>query len=121
MASKRMKQVSGLLKSEISLILQTRLKDPLVGFTTLTDVVLSKDLRIAKVYISVLGSEQQKQETLKGLERARAFIQSELSTRVRLRYTPVLHFFLDESVTYGMHIDRILSGICPDTSDSTVD
>lgn len=119
MPSKRLKQVSGLLKSEISHIMQTRMKDPLVGFTTITDVVVSNDLRIAKVYISVYGDDQKKQDTLRGLERARAFIQAELSTRVRLRYLPVLHFYMDESVTYGMHIDHLLDGIRDAESEPT--
>ena len=119
MPSKRLKQVSGLLKSEISTIMQTRLKDPLVGFTTVTDVVVSNDLRIAKVYISVYGDDQQKQDTLRGLERARAYIQSELSSRVRLRYMPVLHFYLDESLAYGMHINRLLDKIQNEETEPT--
>ena len=109
--SKRSQKVAGLLKTEISNIIQTRLKDPLVGFVTITDVVLSDDLRIAKVYFSVLGDETQKEKSLKGLERAKAFIQNELGSRVRLRYLPILQFYFDESWNYGTKITRILKDL----------
>ena len=113
---KRSRKVAGLLKAEISVIIKTRIKDPLIGFVTVTDVVLSDDLRMAKVYVSVLGDEVQKQNSLKGLERARGFIQRELGSRVRLRYLPVLSFYLDESLSYGENIDRILWSLHLDES-----
>ena len=113
---KRPQRVAGLLKTEISNIIQTRIKDPLVGFVTVTDVVLSEDLRLAKVYISVLGDETQMENSLKGLQRARAFIQKELGSRIRLRYLPVLAFYLDESLAYGANIDRILRDLRLDES-----
>lgn len=115
---KRSQKVAGLLKAEISNIIRTRIKDPLIGFVTITDVVLSDDLRIAKVYFSVLGEESQKENSLKGLERARTFIQNELGSRVRLRYLPILRFYLDESWTYGSNIDRILHKLQLDESST---
>jgi len=111
MIGKRSKRVAGLLKIEISKIIQTRIKDPLVGFVTITDVVLSDDLKIAKIYFSVLGDDVKKANSLKGLERARSFMQNELGARVRLRYLPELRFFLDESWNYGANIDRILENL----------
>ena len=111
MAVKRSKKVAGLIKIEISRIIQTRLKDPLVGFVTITDVVLSDDLKIAKIYFSVLGDEVQKTNSLKGLKRARSFMQNELGSRIRLRYLPELRFFLDESWSYGAKIDQILENL----------
>ena len=111
MVGKRSKKVAGLIKIEISRIIQTRLKDPLVGFVTITDVVLSDDLKIAKIYFSVLGDEVQKANSLKGLQRARSFMQNELGSRVRLRYLPELRFFIDESWNYGANIDRILENL----------
>ncbi len=104
----RSQRIAGLLKSEIGDIIGKRIKDPLVGFVTITDVVLSDDLKIAKVYFSVLGDESKKKDSLKGLERARVFIQNELGQRVRLRYLPILRFYLDESWNYGARIDRII-------------
>lgn len=118
MPLKRSQKVACLLKAEISNIIRTRIKDPLVGFVTITDVILSDDLRIAKVYFSVLGEEPQKENSLKGLERARTFIQNELGSRVRLRYLPILRFYLDESWTYGSNIDRILHKLQLDESST---
>ena len=110
-AVKRSVKVAGLLKAEISRIIQTQIKDPLVGFVTITDVVLSDDLKIAKVYFSTLGDEAQQKDSLKGLERARAYIQNELAARVRLRYLPVLRFYADGSWAYGSKIDRIIDDL----------
>ena len=117
--TKRSKKVACLLKTEISDILRTRIRDPLVGFITITDVILSDDLRMAKIYFSVFGDKTQKENSLKGLERARPFIQGELGSRVRLRYLPILTFYLDESWTYGTNIDRILHNLHLDNSSST--
>ncbi len=116
MSLKRSKKIAGILKAEIGDILQTRIQDPLIGFVTIMDVVLSQDLRMAKIYFSVLGDENQKKNSLKGLERARSFIQNELGTRIRLRYLPVLRFYLDESWVYGSNIDRILHQLQSDNS-----
>ena len=86
---------------------------------TITDVVLSDDLRIAKVYFSVLGNEDQKNNTIKGLQRATTFIQNELGTRVKLRYLPILHFYYDESWEYGSRIDSILDSLHLDESENS--
>ena len=118
MQGKRAHRIAGLIKSEIGNIIYKKLKDPLIGFITITDVVLSDDLRIAKVYFSVLGEEDQKNNSLKGLMRARSFIQNELGNRVRLRYLPILHFYLDESWEYGSNIDRLLNGLNLDNASS---
>ena len=114
----RSRRVAGLLKSEISDIIRERIKDPLVGFVTITDVVLSDDLKLAKIYFSVFGDEGTKKDSLKGLERARTFIQNELSHRVHLRYLPVLRFYLDESWNYGARIDRIIDDLQHDESST---
>jgi ribosome-binding factor A len=119
MPTKRSQKIAGLLKAEISNIIQTRLKDPLIGFVTITDITLSDDLRIARVYFSVLGEATQKEKSLRGLERAAAFIQNELGSRVRLRYLPVLHFYLDESWSYGEKIDAILRDLQLDEPTTT--
>ena len=104
----RLQKVAGLLKAEISNIIQTRLKDPGIGFVTLTDVTLTRDMRTANVYFTVLGEKEQAAATLEGLERARPFIQNELAARVRLRYLPVLRFFHDSSLEYSCRIENIL-------------
>jgi ribosome-binding factor A len=108
MAVNRTEKVAELLKEEISDVIRTRIKDPGVGFITITDVVVSKDLRIGKIYVSVLGSEEEQVRSLHALQRARSFIQREVGTRVRLRYLPVIQFYLDKSWEYGAHIDQLL-------------
>ena len=119
MPTKRSQRVAGLLKSEIGAIIQKKIKDPAVGFVTITDVTLSDDLRTARVYVSVLGDQSQKEASLKGLERAKIFIQNELGSRVRLRYLPILQFFIDETWDYGERIDRILRDLHIDENPST--
>lgn len=111
MQNKRSKQIAIQIKNEIGHLLQTRVKDPLIGFVTITHVHLSNDLRNAKIYFSVLGNEVQKTNSLKGLQRARTYIQNEIGARLRLRYLPIIHFFLDESYEYQEHINQILKSI----------
>lgn len=108
MPVKRAVKVSGLLKSEISNIILEEVKDPRLGFVTITDVVLSDDLRNAKVYISVLGDDKQKKSSFAVLEHATPFIQTELGHRVRLKFLPKLRFYMDETWEKSLRIDQIL-------------
>lgn len=109
--TKRSRQVGSLLQAEISDIIRLRLRDPRIGFLTITEVELANDLKTAKVYVSVLGDDKQKKQTLRALERAGTLIQTELGRRVRLRYVPMLFFYLDESAAYGDKIERLLNGL----------
>jgi len=108
MASIRARKVADLLKREIGGILQKGVKDPSIGFVTVTDVEVSPDLRHARVYVSVLGDSARKQEALAALDRARPFIQNEAGERVQLRYVPTLRFCLDESGEYRAKIDSLI-------------
>ena len=95
-------------------IIQRSLKDPRIGFVSVTEVRMSPDLRSARVKVSVLGDENQKQETLKGLDSARGLIRRELGHRLsNLRYTPELHFELDQGLEYSDRIARTLNAIFP--------
>lgn len=96
------------MQREISDIVRTGVKDPRVGFITLTGVELSNDYAHAKVFVSVLGDASLRQETMAALERARGFIRGELGRRVRLRVTPELHFKLDATIDYSERIGRVL-------------
>jgi ribosome-binding factor A len=96
------------IKKELSLILQSELKDPRIGFTTVTGVEVTNDLSLARVYLSVMGSDEQKEETLKALAKAKGFLRSELGRRVRLRHTPELEFRFDASIDYGSRIEALL-------------
>lgn len=114
MAKIRSGRVGEQVKKELSLILQTEFKDPRVGFVTITGVDITNDLSQAKVYLSVMGSEEQKEETLKALGRGKGFIRSELSKRIRLRVTPELIFLIDRSIAYGSRIEELIQKINDD-------
>jgi ribosome-binding factor A len=91
-----------------SMITRGELHDPRIGFITITGVKVSPDLRVAKVFYSLLGSEQQRAETEKALDAAKGFIRREVSARVQLRVSPEIHFAFDTSISEGDKIDRLL-------------
>ena len=96
------------MKKELGDIIGRKIKDPRIGFVTVTDVEVTGDLQQAKVYISVLGDEEQRENTLKGLAKAKGFIRTEIGHRIRLRKTPEIIFEWDESIDYGNRIDTLL-------------
>ncbi|MBB3109437.1 ribosome-binding factor A [Paenibacillus phyllosphaerae] len=108
MAKIRVGRVGEQIKKEISTIIQTELKDPRIGFITVTGVDVTGDLSQARIFLSVLGSEEQKEETLKALARSTGFIRSELGKRIRFRHTPELLFKFDSSIEYGSKIETLL-------------
>jgi ribosome-binding factor A len=97
------------MKQEIADILMRKIKDPRIGFVTVTDVEVADDLRNAKVFVSIYGGDKAK--TLKGLESAAVFIRAELGKRMRLRFTPELLFRFDATVEQGAHIMELLRAI----------
>jgi ribosome-binding factor A len=107
----RLQRVNQLIREEISLLVQRELKDPRLGFVTVTEVDVTKDLRSAKVYVSVLGSEAQWQASLEALESARGFIRNWLLPRLRLRAVPRLTFLPDRSMAHAAHIQTVLEGL----------
>ena len=111
MQGKRLDRVNQLIKEEISTLLQRELKDPRLGFVTVTEVDVAKDLRTAKVYVSVLGSDSQWQSSLQALESARGYIRSWLLPRLRLRSVPHLTFHPDRSMAHAAHIQTVLEGL----------
>ncbi|MFC7363790.1 MULTISPECIES: 30S ribosome-binding factor RbfA [Bhargavaea] len=104
----RANRVAEQMKKEMGDIIGRKLKDPRIGFVTVTDVEVTGDLQQATVFISVLGDDRQKEDTLKGLTKAKGFIRSEIGNRIRLRKTPELLFEFDESVDYGNRIESLL-------------
>jgi ribosome-binding factor A len=108
MAKIRVGRVSEQIKKELSSIIQMELKDPRIGFITVTGVETTSDLSQAKIYLSVLGSDEQKEATLKALASATGFLRSELGKRMKLRHTPVLLFKFDSSIEYGSRIETLL-------------
>lgn len=116
----RAERVGDLIKKEVSQIIQHELKDPGIGFVTITAVELSGDLKHAKIFYSVLGDENAKKESSSALKRACGFIQHEIGRRLRLRYTPEIYFLFDSSVEYGAHIETLIKKIhnsCEPTKD----
>jgi ribosome-binding factor A len=106
---KRSERVSDQMKQEIADILMRKIKDPRIGFVTVTDVEVSDDLRNAKVFVSVYGGD--KEASLKGLKSASAFIRTELGRRMRMRFMPELLFRFDGTVEQGAHIMEILRSL----------
>lgn len=109
MEFKRAQRVGGLILEEISMILQREIKDPRIGFITITNVIVSDDLRHARVFVSVMGDEKEKKTSLEGLYSASGFIRKELANRMQLRHMPELDFKLDESMDKSAKILTILS------------
>ncbi|MBL4952687.1 30S ribosome-binding factor RbfA [Neobacillus sp. OS1-32] len=106
--SHRPNRVGEQMKKELSDIIGRKIKDPRIGFVTVTDVQVTGDLQQAKVFISVLGDDEQKENTLKGLAKAKGFIRSEIGHRIRLRKTPEIIFEFDESIDYGNRIESLI-------------
>lgn len=111
MTTRRQRQVAELLHEEISLLIQRRARDPRLGFVTVTGVEMSPDLRIAHVYVSVLGSEDEVQESLEGLSRAAGFFRRELGASLSLRYLPELIFRPDDTLERALRIDQLLDSL----------
>ncbi|MBN8199635.1 30S ribosome-binding factor RbfA [Bacillus sp. NTK034] len=109
--SLRANRVGEQMKKELGEIIGRKIKDPRVGFVTVTDVQVTGDLQQATVFISVLGDEEQRENTLRGLAKAKGFIRSEIGQRIRLRKTPEILFEFDESIDYGNRIESLLHQI----------
>ena len=107
-APERMRRVNEAIREVLSDALAHDLKDPRVGFVTVTDVKTSQDLSHARVYVSVLGGEQERADTLAGLASSHGYLQGRVASELRLRNTPQLDFHYDESVDRGARITEIL-------------
>jgi len=118
MAQFRAGRVGEQIKKEISGMIQSELKDPRIGFVTVTGVDVTGDLSLARVYLSIMGSEEQKEATLHAIGRAKGFLRSELGRRIRLRHTPDIEFRFDSSIEYGNHIEALLQQLNRESRDS---
>lgn len=112
--STRQEKLEALLKQEIAEILRKEFGDPRLGFVTITDADVSPDMSHAKVFISILGSEEQKTEGLKLLKHAQSYVRQLLSKRISLRTVPMIDFRLDSSVDQGMKITELLEQVKED-------
>ena len=117
MASDRMRRVNVALREVLSARLAAGLKDPRIGFVTVTAVETSPDLRHARVFVSVLGGEDERDETLSGLRSAHGPLQTAIATELRMKRTPTLEFVYDSSIDRGMRISELLEQEGEDAAD----
>jgi ribosome-binding factor A len=113
----RQNRVQELLRAEISEILRRELKDPRMGFVTITDVAITSDMRHARVFVSVLGSDEDRAENLKILKRAEHFIRQTLGSRLSMKTLPEIEFKLDTSADNAMRILELMEQIKHDDED----
>ena len=111
MQGKRADRVGHQLQMEIGRLLLAKMKDPRLGFVTVTHVDMSPDLKSACVFYSVLGAGEVREETQRILEKSSGFMQREIAHVLKLRYTPKLIFRFDDSLDRGMEIDRVIRNI----------
>jgi ribosome-binding factor A len=108
MPGDRMRRVNEAVREVLSARLAEGLKDPRIGFVTVTSVDTSPDLRQARVYVSVLGNERTRDDTLAGLASSHGLLQRDLAKELRMKHTPTLEFIYDESIDRGMRISELL-------------
>ena len=104
----RQDQLGEVIAEELSDLIRTRMKDPRIGFASVTNVEVSADLRHAKVFISVMGSPEDQHATIRTLDHANGFLRHELAQRLTIRYTPEIAFRLDESIERGARVLELM-------------
>ena len=114
-------RVGELIHKNISEIISRGLKDPRIGFVTITSVDVTSDLRYARVYYTVIGSEKEKADSGIGIEKATPYIRRQLASKMTIRHTPELTFVYDESIEYGNRIDSILKDINDESDNNSGD
>jgi len=115
MTSRRVAKVSQAIREQVSTSILFELKDPRVKNVTVTNAEVSADLRSAKVYVSVMGDEKTQALTMHGLDSARGFLQAKLAERLQTRYTPILHFVLDQGIKRSIEASRLLREVLPES------
>lgn len=111
MAGPRMRRINEVLREVVGAAIASDLSDPRIGFTTVTSVETSPDLRHAKVFVSVLGDEEARTATLDGLRSSHGVIQSRIAAETRMKRTPTLTFHYDETVEQGVRISHLLDEV----------
>ena len=120
MRFKRSQRIQELLLEEISKLLLDGLKDPRIGFATLTRVEVSDNLKHAKIFVSVMGSEKEKTDTLNALKNAKGFIRDALGKNIYLKYLPELEFKKDENAEHVEKITRILNDLHKESNSKLI-
>ena len=117
MAGSRMRRINEVLREVVGAAIANDLSDPRIGFVTVTSVETSPDLRTAKVFVSVLGSEEEREATLEGLRSSHGVIQSRIAAETRMKRTPTLTFHYDDTIEKGVRISHLLE----ETADSATE
>ena len=107
----RLERVEQEIQKEISQMLLQELKDPRLGFVTITRIEVTKDLHLARVYYSAMGDDAKQEKSKKALEAAKGYIRKRLGERLRLRVTPEILFFRDDSIERNLRITKLLDGL----------
>jgi ribosome-binding factor A len=108
MAGERMRSINEVMRKVIGTAIASELEDPRIGFVTVTAVDTSPDLRSARVYVSVLGDESERERTLAALNSAHGVLQSAIARETRIKYTPTLRFTYDEGPERSIRLSRLL-------------
>lgn len=118
----RMIRINDEIKKEVSEIIRSELKDPRIGIiTSVIKVETTNDLKYCKIYVSILGDDEKKDETMVGLKNASGFIRKQIANRINLRNTPELKFVLDNSLEYSFKISKIINDINKNSNSNSND
>ena len=118
--SRRQIQVGDEIKQIVSVLLQRELKDPRIGFVTVTNVQVTQDLKYARIHVSVMGSAEEQRATMDALTSARGFIRREIASRMEIRFVPEIQFRLDKGAEYSDQIARLLNELRESDAEKAV-
>ena len=121
MAKKRLARVNEQIRRELTSLLRLDVRDPRIGIVTITAVEVSPDLYHAKVFYSVMGSDDDRQNAAEGLRAAAGFLRTEIGRRMHIRRAPELHFTYDDTLQHAMHIERLLQEALATTGNAAAD
>ncbi len=116
--SVRLERVSKTMMQELGHLLSHEMNDPRIGFTTVTRIEIASDLRSAKVYVGVIGDEKVRKGTMVGLTHASGYLQREIASRLRMKYTPTLSFYIDDGPARSVRISKLLDEVTSKTRKS---
>ena len=120
--SHKSQRINGEVQKELSRIIRMELKDPRINpMTSVTDVMVTQDLKYCKAYISVLGDAYEQEQTIKGLQSAEGYIRRELARTLNLRNTPEIKFVLDQSIEYGVNMSKKIDEVTKDLTTEGVE
>jgi ribosome-binding factor A len=119
MPTRRQVQIADEIQQIVSYLLQREIKDPRVGFVTVTQVDVTQDIKYARIYVSVMGSPEEQKATMDALSSARGFVRRELASRMEIRQVPEVQFKLDRGLEYSDRINRLLNEIKSEEANRT--